>query len=43
MKLVKNALTVLVIGFKTLVALALLGSLSTDRADRKKPHDRRAA
>jgi hypothetical protein len=31
MKLVKNALTVLVIGVKTLFALTLLGSLSTDR------------
>lgn len=31
MKLVKNALTVLVLGVKTLVALVLLGNLSTDR------------
>jgi hypothetical protein len=30
MTLVKNALTALVIGIKTLLAVALLGSLSTD-------------
>jgi hypothetical protein len=31
MKHVKNALTAFVIGVKTLLAVALLGSLSTDR------------
>jgi hypothetical protein len=31
MKLVKNAPTGLALGIKTLVALVLLGSLSTDR------------
>lgn len=30
MKLVKNALTILVIGVKTLLALTLFGSLSND-------------
>jgi hypothetical protein len=31
MRLVRNVLTAIVIGVKTLLAVALLGSLSTDR------------
>jgi hypothetical protein len=36
MKLVRNALIGLVIGMKTLLAVALLGSLSTDRGGPEK-------